>query len=158
MTKRTLLMLAPAVLLSSAIAVVAQQTSPSPRPAPTGLTTSRTWTDDDLDAIMKQLDRAATTLDKLIAANEGPAAEAHADTVEHYLDEAEQFFDARKVTEAEALARRASDHADDIEDAVEDDDFGKAADHMKLLLETCETCHSKFRERAADGSFQLKKQ
>lgn len=157
MATRTTLLIVPATLLVLVAATHAQQSAPAPRPAPRGLTTSRTWTDDDLDKIMKQLGPAATNLAKLIADKEGPAAEAHADTVEYYLDEAEQFFDARNIADAEDLARQASSHADHVEDAVEAGDFAKAGEHLKLLMGTCESCHSKHRERAADGTYSLKK-
>jgi hypothetical protein len=157
MTKRTILMLVPAVLLTSAIVITAQQRPPV-KPGPSGLTTSRTWTDDDLDKIMKQVGPTAENLRKLIDAKEAAAAEAHADTLEYYFDEVEDFFDARKITEAEELAEQASEHANHIEDAVEDNDFANANEHMKLLMATCDTCHAKFREQLPDGSYRLKKQ
>jgi cytochrome c556 len=157
MTKRTILTLVASVALYTTVAVAADQSAPAPRPAPRGLTTSRTWTDDDLDKIMKQVGATAANLQKLIAAKEAPAAEAHADTLQYYFEEAEQFFDERKIPEAEQFARQAGEHADDVEDAVEADDLTKAAEHLKLLMNTCQSCHSKFREQAADGSYSLKK-
>jgi cytochrome c556 len=157
MTKRTILTLVASVALLTTIVVSADQSTPAPRPAPRGLTTSRTWTDDDLDKIMKQVGPTAANLQKLIAAKEAPAAEAHADTLQYYFEDVEQFFDERKIPEAEQLARQAGEHADDVEDAVEDNDLAKAEEHLKLLMSTCETCHAKFRERAADGSYAMKK-
>jgi cytochrome c556 len=144
------------LLFASAITIVAQQ-SPPVRPAREGLTTSRTWTDDDLDKIMKQVGTGAANLRKLIDAKEAPAAEAQADTLEYYFDETEAFFDARKLADAEQWAEDASDHANQIEDAVEDNDFVKAAEHLKLLMAACQTCHTKYRERLADGAYQIKK-
>jgi hypothetical protein len=157
MTKRTILMLVPAFLLTSVIAIPAQGPPPA-RPGPSGLTTSRTWTDDDIDKIMKMVGPAAANLRKLIDAKEAPAAEAQADTLEYYFDEVEAFFDARKITEAEAFAEEAGEHANHVEDAVEANDLAKADEHLKLLMTTCQNCHAKFRERTADGAYQLKKQ
>ena len=148
-------MLVPALLLFTAIATTAQ--GPPPRPAPSGLTTSRTWTDDDIDRIMKQVEPAAANLQKLIEAKEAPAAEAHADTLQYYFDDVEEFFDARQITEAEEFAQQAGEHANHVEDAVEGNDFAKAGEHLKRLMATCQSCHAKFRERLPDGAYQLKK-
>jgi cytochrome c556 len=155
MTKRTILLLVPAFLLLTALATTTP--GPPPRPAPDGLTTSRTWTDDDIDRIMKQVGPTAANLRKLVDAKQAPAAEAHADTLQYYFDEVEEFFDARKITEAEEFAQQAGEHANHVEDAVEADDFATADEHLKLLTATCQSCHSKFRERLPDGSYQLKK-
>jgi len=156
MTKRTILMLVPAILITAV--VLSAQQGPPPRTGPSGLTTSRTWTDDDIDKIMKQVGPAAANLRKLIDAQQAPAAEAQADTLEYYFDEVEAFFDARKINEAEELAEQASDQANEVEDALEVTDFAKASGNLKLLMGTCQNCHSKFRERLADGSYQLRKQ
>src|SRR5262245_18061468 len=123
MATRTILSLGSAVLLFSSVIVAAQQSAPAPRPAPRGLTTSRTWTDDDLDRIMKQVGPTAMNLQKLLDAKEAPATVAHADTLQYYFDVVEQFFHARKIPEAEELARQASSHVDHVEDAVEGNDF-----------------------------------
>jgi cytochrome c556 len=156
MTKRTILMLVAALLLTSALVMTAQ--GPPPRPAPRGLTTSRTWTDGDLDKIMKLVGPAAENLRKLIDAKEAPAAEAQADTLQFYFDDVEEFFDARRIAEAEEFAQEAGEHANHVEDAVEANDLAKAGEHLKLLMATCQNCHSKFRERTPEGEYQLKKQ
>lgn len=154
MTRRTILNLGVAVLITT-FSAAAQQLPP--RPAPEGLTTSRTWTDDDLEKFMKQIGPGAANLRTLIDAQAAPAAEAQADTLEHLFDDVEEIFDARKYDDAEQWAQDASDHANHIEDAVEAKDFAKASEHLKLLLGVCQNCHTKYRERLADGTYQLKK-
>jgi cytochrome c556 len=128
-----------------------------PKPAPDGLTTTRNWKDEDLDKIMKQVGPTAATLRKMIDARESLSAEAHADTLEHFFRDVEDFFDARGTLEAEQLAEEAIGHASRIEDAAEGKDFAKADEHLKRLMNTCQTCHSKFRDRDASGAYHLKK-
>jgi cytochrome c556 len=154
MTTRMILSLGVTLFIGT-FALTAQQLPP--KAAPDGLTTNRTWTDDDLDKIMKQVGPAAATLGKMIDAKEAPSAEAHADTLEHFFRDVEDFFDNRGLEEAETLAQQATTHAGHVEDAAEDKDFAKANEHLKLLMNTCQTCHSKFRERDASGAYHLKK-
>jgi hypothetical protein len=107
---------------------------------------------------MKQIGPAAMNLRKLIDDKAAPAAEAHADTLEHLFDDVEEFFKARKVEDAEKWAGEATAHANHVEEAIKGKDFGKASEHLKLLMGMCETCHTKHRERLADGTYQFKKQ
>jgi cytochrome c556 len=145
-----------AAFVIATVTIAAQQLPP--RAAPDGLSTNRTWTDEDLDKVMKQVGSTATNLRKMIDDKAAPATEAHADTLEHFFGEVEDFFDARNLNDAEGWAEDASDHANQIENAAEGKDFAKAAEHLKLLMATCQTCHTKYRERLPDGSYQLKKQ
>ena len=155
MTMRTILILGVALFLTT-FSIAAQQLPP--KPAPDGLTTNRTWTDDDLEKVMKQIGPAAATLRKMIDAQEAASAEAHADTLEHFFRDVEDFFDGRHISEAETLAKQATSHAGHVEDAAEEKDFAKANEHLKLLMATCQACHTKFRERDASGAYHLKKQ
>jgi hypothetical protein len=129
-----------------------------PKPAPDGITTNRTWTDGDLDKIMKQVGPTAANLGKMLAAQNGPSSESHADTLEHLFRDVEDFFDNRGMEDAEEFAQQATSHANHAEDAAEDKDFAKATEHFKLLLAACQNCHTKFRERDANGAYHLKKQ
>jgi hypothetical protein len=144
-------------LVITTLTVAAQQ-GPPVRPAGRGLTTNSTWTDDDLEKMMKQINTGATTLRKLIDETAAPAAEAQADTLQHLFDDVEEFWQARKVEDAEKWAVQAEAHAGSIEDAAKAKNFAKAGEHLKLLMGVCEQCHTKYREQATDGSYQLKKQ
>lgn len=145
------------IALFVAALTVAAQPGPPPRPAGRGLTTNSTWTDDDLEKMMKQINTGATTLRKLIDEKAAPAAEAQADTLQHLFDDVEEFWHARKVEEAEKWAEQAAEHAGHVEDATKGKDFAKAGEHLKLLMGVCQQCHTKYRERAADGTYRLKK-
>ena len=143
-------------LFLTTFSLTAQQLPP--KPAPDGLTTNRTWTDDDLDKIMKQVGPAAANLGKMLAAQNSPSAASHADTLEHLFRDVEDFFDNRGMEDAETIAQEATREADDVEDAVENKDYAKANEHLKLLMAKCQACHTKYRERDASGTYHLKKQ
>jgi hypothetical protein len=141
-------------VLVAAISITAQG---PPAPSPSAMSTSRTWSDEDLDRIMKQVGPARAVLQKAVDSKSADA-EGAAARLELLFEEAEEFFDNKKWGEPEDWAGDAADHAEHVEDAVEAQDFAKAAEHMKLLFATCNTCHTKYREKAPDGSFTIKKQ
>ena len=141
-------------LLIAAVAIAAQ--GPPPAPAGTGLTTARTWTDADYDKIMKEVGATVGLLRKSLDGQNVELAKQQADKLELLFEEADDFWNARNVRDAADLADDAAEHADRIEDAVDDKDFTKAAEHMKLLQGTCATCHGKYRDKSADGSFRIK--
>ena len=155
MTTRTILTFAASLFLAT-FSLTAQQLPP--KPAPDGLTTNRTWTDDDLDKIMKQVGPNAANLRKMLDAQNVASAASHADTLEHLFRDVEDFFDNRSMEDAETLAQEATAQADHVEDAVENKNFAKANEHLKLLMAACQACHTKFRERDASGAYHLKKQ
>jgi len=150
---RSSLLLA-AVLLIGAVIHAAQ--GPPPTPAPTGLTTSRTWTDADLDRIMKEVGATVALLRKALDGQTADLAKQHADKLEMLFEDVDDFWNARNVDDAEDWADDAAEHADHIEDAVDGKDFAKAGEHFKLLQAQCSTCHTKYRDKAPDGSYRIK--
>jgi cytochrome c556 len=155
MTTRMSIALAASFFIAT-FSLAAQQLPP--KPAPDGLTVNRTWTDADLDKIMKQVGPTAANLGKMIDAQNGPSSESHADTLEHLFRDVDDFFGNRKMEDAEEIAQTATARANDIEEAVKDKDFTKASEHLNALMGVCQTCHSKFRDRDASGAYHLKKQ
>lgn len=155
MMMRTILTLAGSLFIVT-FSTTAQQLPP--KPAPDGITTNRTWTDDDLEKIMKQVGPTAASLRKMLDAQNGPSAESHADTLEHYFRDVEDFFDNRGMEDPEHIAQEATAHAGHVEDAAEDKDFAKANEHYKLLMAECQACHTKYREGSASAGYRLKKQ
>ena len=153
---RTFTFLLTACFLATAISF-AQSVPPAPRPSPSALTTNSIWTDSDYEKMMKQIGSGAGTLRKLIDDKAADAAEAQADTLQKLFDDVEEFWVARKVTDAKEWADTAASHAGHVEDAVDKKDFAKADEHLKLLMSTCQSCHAKYRERLPDGSYQMKK-
>ena len=49
-------------------------------------------------------------------------------------------------------------HATEVEKAVAAKNMASAGEHMKLLMGTCAQCHAKYRDKAADGTYMIKKQ
>ena len=129
---------------------------PPPQPAPSGVTTSRTWTDADYDKIMKEVGATVGLLRKSLDGQNAEMAKQQAEKLESLFEEADDFWNARNVDDAQDIADDAAEHADHIEDAVDDKDFTKAAEHMKLMQGTCAACHGKYRDKAPDGSYRIK--
>jgi mono/diheme cytochrome c family protein len=150
---RSSLFVASAALVG-AVTIAAQ--GPPPQPAPSGVTTARTWTDGDYEKIMKEVGATVGLLRKSIDGQNGEMAKQQADKLEMLFEEADDFWNSRNVDDAQDLADDAAEHADHIEDAVDDKDFTKAAEHMKLMQGTCAACHGKYRDKAPDGTYRIK--
>ncbi len=152
---RSTMVLALGVLVA-AIGLAAQAGQP-PRAAGAGLTMNKTMTEADYAALMKQIGPLAGALRKNIEGQMAAETEDTAGKIEDLFDDVEDYWDQHKVADAEDWAEDASDHAGHVEDAAEAKDFGKAAEHLKLLMGTCQTCHTKYRDKAPDGTYMIKK-
>jgi cytochrome c556 len=149
---RSSLFLAGAVL-AGALAIAAQA---PPQPAGAAMTTSKTWTDADYDEIMKEVGATFGMLRKSVDGQNVDMGKQQADRLESLFEQADDFWNARNVDDAQDWADDAAEHADHIEDAVDDKDFTRAAEHMKLLQGMCATCHGKYRDKGPDGSYRIK--
>jgi hypothetical protein len=149
---RSFLGIALAALLGAV--TIAAQGAP-PQPAPSGVTTSKTWTDADLERLMKEISSTVALLRKSIDGQNVDAKE-QADKIEMLFEDVDDFWNARNVDEAQDFADDAAEHAEHIEDAVDGKDFVKAAEHLKLLQAQCASCHGKFRDKGPDGQFRIK--
>ena len=152
MIVRSCFCLSVAVLIA-AIGVGAQGPPP---PAASGVTTARTWTDADLDKIMKEVGATVALLRKSIDGQNVELAKQQADRLELLFEEADDFWNSRNVRDAADWADDAAKHAEHIEAAADEKDFTKAAEHMKLMQGACSTCHGKYRDKAPDGSYRIK--
>jgi len=117
---------------------------------------ARTWTDADLDKLMKEIGGTVGALRKSIDAQNAETAKEQADKIEALFEDVDDFWSARNVKDAAELADDAAEHADHVEDAIDAKDFAKAAEHMKLLQSTCGGCHGKYRDKAPDGGYRIK--
>lgn len=151
---RSSLLLAIAVLVA-AVSITAQG-PPSPTPAPSGITSARTWTDADLDKIMKEVGSTVALLRKSVDGQNAEMAKQQSDKLELLFEDVDDFFNARNVRDAADIADDAAEHADHVEDAADEKDFTKAAEHLKMLQSACAACHGKYRDKAADGSYRIK--
>ena len=143
-----------AVALAGAGAIAAQ--GQPPQPAGIGMTIAKTWADEDLDKLMKEIGGTQGTLRKAIDGQNAELAKTNADKLEELFEQVDDFWSARNLKDAADIADDAAEHADHIEDAVDAKDFAKAAEHAKLLQGTCATCHTKYRDKGPDGQYRIK--
>ena len=141
-----------AIGLFSAVTMTAQ----APPAAPPAAAPARTWTDADLDKLMKDIGGTVGVLRKSIDAQNAETAKEQAGKIEALFEEVDDFWNARNVKDATDMADDAAEHADHVEDAIDAKDFAKAAEHMKLLQSACAGCHTKYRDKAADGGYRIK--
>ena len=142
------------VALAGAVTITAQ--GPPPQPAAAGVTMAKTWTDADLDRLMKEIGGTAGALRKAIDGQNAELLKTNADKIEELFEDVDDFWSARNVTDAAAIADDAAEHAEHIEDAADAKDFTKAAEHLKLMQGTCASCHMKYRDKGPDGAYRIK--
>ena len=143
-----------AVALVGAVTIAAQ--AQAPQPAATGTTMAKTWTDDDLDKLMKEIGSTQGAMRKAIDGQNADLLKTNADKLEELFEQVDDFWSARNVKDAADIADDAAEHADHIEDAADAKDFAKAAEHAKLLQGTCASCHMKYRDKGPDGQYRIK--
>lgn len=143
-----------ACALVSAISITAQ--GPPAQPPAAAAAPAKTWTDADYDKIMKDVGATFGALRKSLDGQNAETAKQQADKLEDLFEQADDFWSSRNVKDATDWADDAAEHAEHVEDAVDDKDFAKAAEHVKLLQGTCATCHTKYRDKGADGGFRIK--
>ena len=141
--------------LAGAVTMTAQAPAPAPPPAAAAVV-AKSWTDADLEKLMKEVGATVGTLRKSIDGQNAEMAKEQADKLESLFEDVDDFWNARNVRDAADTADDAAEHADHIEDAVDGKDFAKAAEHMKMLQATCGSCHTKYRDKGPDGAFRIK--
>jgi Sec-independent protein translocase protein TatA len=139
---RTLLMFSAALLIST-ISITAQGGQ-------------KTWTDEDLDKLMKEIGGAVGATRKAIDGQNAELAKTNAAKMATLFTDVQAFWKARKVTDAADIAGEAMKHAKAVEGAVDAKDFTKAAEHAKMLQGTCASCHGKYRDKGPDGNYRIK--
>jgi hypothetical protein len=138
------------------VVTIAAQGGQAPAPAPTGATMAKTWTDADLEKLMKEIGSTVGVMRKAIDGQNAELAKTNADKLEDLFEQVDDFWNARNVRDAADTADDAAEHADHVEDAAEAKDFTKAAEHAKLLQSTCASCHTKYRDKGPDGQYRIK--
>lgn len=142
------------VALAGAVTIAAQ--GPPAQPAGTGVTMAKTWTDADLDRLMKEIGGTVGALRKAIDGQNAELLKTNADKMEELFEEVDDFWSARNVQDAASTADDAAEHAEHVEDAADAKDFTKAAEHLKLMQGTCASCHMKYRDKGPDGQYRIK--
>jgi hypothetical protein len=145
-------MLLAAVALAGAVTIAAQ----GGQAQPAGTTMAKTWTDEDLDKLMKDIAATSGAIRKAIDGQNAELLKTNADKIEELFEQVDDFWSARNVKEAADIADDAAEHADHIEDAADAKDFAKAGEHAKLMQGTCAACHGKYRDKGPDGQYRIK--
>jgi cytochrome c556 len=112
-------------------------------------------TDEEYDKLMKQVGPANGALRKSLEASPADAA-AQAQKLAALFKDVEAFWTGRKVTDAAGWAKTAMTHAQNIEKAIGAKDMAKATEELKGLGGMCQTCHTAYRDKGADGGFRIK--
>jgi hypothetical protein len=141
--------------VATAVTMTAQAPGSTPASA-AAAAPAKTWTDADLDKLMKDIGSTVGVLRKSIDAQNAETAKEQADKIEALFEDVDDFWSARNVKDAADMADDAAEHADHVEDAIDAKDFAKAAEHMKLLQSICGGCHGKYRDKAPDGGYRIK--
>ena len=115
--------------------------------------TAQSKTDEDYDKLMKAVGAANGAMRK---ATEPAAQGAEAAKLVALFKDAQQFWSARKNTEAADWSAAAMNHAANIEKAAKANNAEGIAAGLKELGGTCSTCHTKYREKTETG-FAIKK-
>jgi cytochrome c556 len=144
---------AAALALATAVSIAAQGGGSQPA-APAAA--AKTWADEDLDKLMKEIGGTAGVMRKAIDGQNAELVKTNADKLEDLFEQVDDFWSARNVHDAAGFADDAAEHAEHVEDAAEAKDFTKAAEHAKLLQATCASCHGKYRDKGPDGQYRIK--
>jgi cytochrome c556 len=139
---RTLMMFAAAVLLGT-VTMTAQGGQ-------------KTWSDEDLDKMMKDIGGAVGATRKAIDGQNAELAKTNAAKLGTLFTDVQAFWKSRNVADAASTAGDAVTHAKAVEAAIDGKDFTKAAEHAKMLQGTCASCHKQYRDKGPDGNYRIK--
>jgi len=114
--------------------------------------------DEDYDKLMKSVGATVGSMRKNMEGQMADALAADAKKMAGLQKDNAAFWTSRKVQEAADWSTAAMNHANDVEKAVTAKNMASASEHMKLLMGTCAQCHTKYRDKAADGTYIIKKQ
>jgi len=114
--------------------------------------------DEDYDKLMKAVGATVGSMRKNMEGQMGSAVAADAKKMADLQKNNAAFWSARKADDAVEWANSAMNHALEVDKAVAANNMASAAEHMKMMMGTCQQCHAKYREKAADGTYMIKKQ
>jgi Sec-independent protein translocase protein TatA len=145
-----------ATFFLAAIALVGAVTTTAQEPPPVAAPAAKTWTDAELDKLMKDVGATVGALRKSVDGQNAEMAKEQAEKMEMLFEDIDDFWSARNVKDAAEIADDAAEHADHVEDAIDAKDFAKAGEHLKMLQSTCAGCHMKYRDKGPDGAYRIK--
>lgn len=115
-------------------------------------------TDEDYDKVMKAMGQTMGSLRKNTEGQNTDGVIADARKMAGLFMDTATFWTERNNKEAADWAKSAMDHATEIDKAAVAKNMLSIAEHTKMLMGSCQTCHTKYRDRAADGTYMIKKQ
>lgn len=112
----------------------------------------------DYDTLMKSVGATAGALRKNLTGGDAGAMAADAKKMVELQKGNVAFWKTRNAADASEWATAALNHASALDAAVAAKNMDAAAASVKMLMGTCGECHGKYRDKAADGTYILKKQ
>ena len=113
--------------------------------------------EEDYDKAMKAVGATVGAMRKNAEAKAADALAAGARKMADLQKANAAFWTARRAQDATEWATAAMNHARAVEKAASSNNLEAAAEGMKMLMSTCAQCHGKYRDKAADGTYILKK-
>ena len=113
--------------------------------------------DDDFDKLMKSVGQTSGSIRKNTEGAMMDGVAADATKMAGLMKDNMTFWTQRKNQEAADWAKSAMDHATALAKSATAKDAAGVAEHSKGLGGTCQTCHMKNRDKAADGTYMIKK-
>jgi cytochrome c556 len=115
-------------------------------------------TEEDYDKLMKSIGQTVGSLRKNAEAQNADAVSADARKIAGLFKETTTFWTQQDNKEAADWSKGAMDHATEIDKAAAAKNMAGVGEHTKMMMGVCQTCHAKYRDRAPDGTYMIKKQ
>jgi cytochrome c556 len=106
--------------------------------------------------IMKQVGPANAALRKAIEANDSNVARESATVLKHAFAQTAEFWKKKDRADATTWAQDARKLADSIDRSAAGGKWEEVKAATGRLGQSCQTCHTAYRERFDDGSFRIK--
>jgi cytochrome c556 len=113
--------------------------------------------EEEFDKLMKSVGATVGSMRKNMEAQAGDAVAADAKRMAELQKNNAAFWTARKTQDAVEWATAAMNHAAEVEKAVAANNMASAGEHMKQMMGSCAQCHTKYRDKGADGGYIIKK-
>lgn len=113
-------------------------------------------TAEDYDAAMKSVRTTMEGVESHLEAQDATALGEDGAAFVEAFSKVDGFWKAREEQEAMELAARALTAAQRFQEAGAAGDFDLAERAFGAMRETCMSCHRQYRERDADGNWQIR--
>ena len=111
---------------------------------------------EEFEAWMKQTNANFSSLQKTVAAKNGPETAAAAEKLAELYVHVKTHFEDHKMADGINLATTGHDTAKDLAAAAKSGDWDKAGADLKTIGGTCQSCHAAHRVKNSDGTYTMK--